>query len=160
MSYEPALGPVDFRKYFDEGLECNYCNAWRGTEDDATPDGNKEDPGFLCPSCGESVAHLPLNECLDQIIVGGESGPGARPFDIGWARHTVEQCKATDVACFVKQLGAWVMSSDGTDWIGHPGDTEATGNGLEIRWRIRLKDRKGGDMAEWPEDLRVRELIA
>lgn len=69
---------------------------------------------------------------LDWMIVGGESGPGARPFDIAWARNTIEQCKDAGVACFVKQLGANV---------GLP-----------------LKDRKGGEWEEWPEDMRVREF--
>jgi len=38
-------------------------------------------------------------------IIGGESGPGARPMELEWAREIVEQCKAQGVACFVKQLG-------------------------------------------------------
>jgi protein gp37 len=40
---------------------------------------------------------------LDWVIVGGESGPGARPCNVEWIRSIVEQCKAAGVACFVKQ---------------------------------------------------------
>jgi protein gp37 len=43
---------------------------------------------------------------LDWVIVGGESGPGARPFDLAWARSIVQQCQAAGVPVFVKQLGA------------------------------------------------------
>jgi protein gp37 len=43
---------------------------------------------------------------LDEIIVGGESGPGARPCDVEWIRSTVQQCAQAGVACFTKQLGA------------------------------------------------------
>jgi hypothetical protein len=43
---------------------------------------------------------------LDWLIVGGESGHGARPFDVAWARSIVRQCREAGVACFVKQLGA------------------------------------------------------
>lgn len=43
---------------------------------------------------------------LHWVIVGGESGPNARPCDVAWIRSIVEQCKAAGVACFVKQLGA------------------------------------------------------
>lgn len=39
------------------------------------------------------------------MIVGGESGPGARPFDLAWARSLVSQCRAAGVAVFYKQGG-------------------------------------------------------
>ena len=84
---------------------------------------------------------------LSWVIVGGESGPKARPCDIGWIRSTVEQCEAASVPVFVKQLGPRV-----TGQIQHP-DNE--GRGVIA---ARLADRKGGDMAEWPEALRVREF--
>jgi protein gp37 len=52
----------------------------------------------------------PLDTCndmaaphIDWCIVGGESGPGARPMNIEWARSLVGQCRAAGVACFVKQ---------------------------------------------------------
>lgn len=37
------------------------------------------------------------------VIVGAESGPGARPMELDWLRDIVDQCKAAGVACFVKQ---------------------------------------------------------
>ncbi len=43
---------------------------------------------------------------LHWVIVGGESGPGARPCDVGWIRDIVGQCRAAEVPVFVKQLGA------------------------------------------------------
>lgn len=70
---------------------------------------------------------------FEWVIVGGESGPKARPCDVRWVRDVVRQCKAADVAVFVKQLGA------------NPKCEEV------------IADRKGGDMSEWAEDLRVRE---
>ena len=42
---------------------------------------------------------------LDWVVVGGESGPGARPFDLAWAQHILKQCRVADVPCFIKQLG-------------------------------------------------------
>lgn len=71
-------------------------------------------------------------------IVGGESGPGARPMNVEWARSIVDQCRSAGVSCFVKQLGADPVWADGAF--------------------LNLRDRKGGDMAEWPTDLRVREM--
>ena len=82
---------------------------------------------------------------INQIIVGGESGPGARPFDVAWARQTIEQCKAAAVACFVKQFGAR------PHYPARPDCAPV---------EMALFDRKGGDMAEWPSELRVREFPA
>ena len=38
------------------------------------------------------------------VIVGGESGPGARPMEPQWARHLRDRCSATDTAFFMKQM--------------------------------------------------------
>ena len=81
---------------------------------------------------------------LDWVIVGGESGPKSRPFDVAWARLIVQQCQAAGVACFVKQMGA--------NWREH----SPNGDPGLIQWTTR--DRKGGDPNEWSEDLRVREF--
>lgn len=84
---------------------------------------------------------------LAQVVVGGESGHGARPMNIAWVRSIVGQCADAGVACFVKQMGAKPKQEVTAPMDGH-------------KWMrgIVLKDRKGGDMSEWPEDLRVREF--
>lgn len=79
---------------------------------------------------------------LDWVVIGGESGPGARPCDIGHIRTIVQQCRASQVPCFVKQLGSKPIYLPGT-----AGD-------LVCR---SIADKKGGDLAEWPADLRVRK---
>lgn len=81
---------------------------------------------------------------IDWVIVGGESGPGARPCDLAWIRSVKDQCKAADVRCFIKQLGSNIA----------PVCIE---NG-SVKERLFLKDRKGGDIDEFPEDLKVREF--
>jgi protein gp37 len=43
----------------------------------------------------------------DWVIVGGESGPRCRPFDVQWARLIRDQCKEVGVAYFLKQLGGY-----------------------------------------------------
>lgn len=43
----------------------------------------------------------------DWVIVGGESGPGARPMHPDWARSIRDQCQAAGVPFFFKQWGAW-----------------------------------------------------
>jgi len=93
---------------------------------------------------------------IDWVIVGGESGLGARPCDIAWIRSIVSQSKAAGAACFVKQLGAKPYEdADNGPAVRSWGDAKIQRNGACIQ--IHLADRKGGDMNEWPEDLRVRE---
>jgi protein gp37 len=153
ISYEPALGPVDF------GLElidpiAHYVHA-------------ADCPNYCDFACG---GYETSGGGIDWIIVGGESGSQARPFNVEWARSTMAQSKAAGVACFVKQMGS--KPSDRND-AGFEGETTTEWPlGAEISdlnredtevfqgklMRIHLGDKKGGDMAEWPEDLRVREF--
>ena len=84
------------------------------------------------------------------VIVGGESGPHARPCNVDWIRSIRDECFAEEVFVFVKQLGSRPFSP-------HPG----------IEWEkynpvydddLDLKDHKGGDPDEWPKDLRIRQF--
>ena len=50
--------------------------------------------------------HLDGLRKLNWIIVGGESGPGARPCELGWIEEIVNECHEAEVPVFVKQLGA------------------------------------------------------
>lgn len=91
---------------------------------------------------------------IDWVIVGGESGHGARSFHLDWARDILHQCRAANVPCFVKQLGSDPCSNDDRDPENSKENTRyALGT-------LLLKDAKGGDWSEWPEDLRVRQLPA
>ena len=89
---------------------------------------------------------------INWVIVGGESGPGARDCDAAWIRSIVAQCKAAGVAMFVKQLGSCPISI--SDHITYKNCDIHLPNGF---YRY-LNNRKGADPSEWPEDLRVREL--
>ena len=97
------------------------------------------------------------------VIIGGESGPGARPCDVEWIRSLVAQCKAAGVACFVKQLGASPFAKPSTiqGKIDFLKSAQSAGINLAVDVdgaHLILRDRKGGDPSEWPEDLRVREF--
>ena len=54
--------------------------------------------------CGDEDASC-WSRPIDWVIVGGESGTEARPMQIDWARALLNQCKQSDVAFFMKQLG-------------------------------------------------------
>lgn len=125
----------------------------------AEPDGR----GGLRRVAGTELYAEPLDLTgIDWLIVGGESGPGARPLKLEWARELVDACYAESdregdslrPAVFVKQLGARpVERFDGTATLRDRSTTNAYT--LEP---LKLRDRKGGDWTEWPADLRVREM--
>jgi len=50
---------------------------------------------------------------IDWVIVGGESGPGARPMNPAWVVDIRNQCQAASVAFFFKQWGGTVKSRTG-----------------------------------------------
>ena len=123
-------------------IEGRYLHCWNNVGRVITDDGR-----VLMTSGGSGTAWLWRHEDgrrLNWIIVGGESGPSARPFDVAWARSTVAQCKAAGTKCFVKQLGRFPVEYF-ADRVPAP---------------MRLNDKAGADPSEWPEDLRVQEFPA
>jgi protein gp37 len=117
-SCEPLLGPVDLGLAVCRQTAPSYRHGLTRTT------------VHLGGCCARALG----GAALRWVIVGGESGPGARPMDLAWARSLVEQCRVAGVAVFVKQLGrAW---------------SQAAGLGAG----------HGGDPAHWPADLRVRGL--
>lgn len=85
LSIEPLLGPIDLK------LECEGCAlCW------ASKDGNTK-----VGKCFEN------GRAIDWVIVGGESGPGARPMHADWARSIRDQCQLAGVPFFFKQWGEW-----------------------------------------------------
>lgn len=100
---------------------------------------------------------------IDWVVVGGESGSGARPLDLNWIKSIVQQCQAANVPAFVKQLGnrPWwdgVSTKAPPDHIYLEAGVVMSG---KVGWQFDLmRDKKGGDWNEWPIDLRVREFPA
>lgn len=103
LSVEPLLGPVDLGPWLSVEGDC-------GSSDDACP-----------------------RPAISWVVVGGESGPGARAMRDEWARDVVRQCLSAGVPVFVKQMG--------TVW--------AREHGLR---------GKADELDDLPEDLRVREF--
>lgn len=141
VSAEPLLGPVDFDVPWPPDFPL-------GTD----PNGDTFD-SLRFDDCN-SLA--PLGH-LDWVIVGGESGPGARGCDVAWIRSIKNQCQEAGVPVFVKQLGSrpFVVegSRDAQEWSASGASAVMDDCG-----GIHAKDKKGGDMAEWPADLRLREF--
>lgn len=135
LSVEPMLGPIDLSDGF-----------WRSGCD---------------PNCGDKCskdADCPMNlrSEIHWSIFGGESGPKARRCDIQWIREGVRQCREAGVAPWVKQLGSFCVTDEATP-DGWPAGTELVAGCMDEKL-VSLKDKKGGDPCEWPEDLRIREF--
>lgn len=67
---------------------------------------------------------------IDWVIVGGESGPGARPIHLDWVREVRDQCQSQGVAFFFKQWGGLRPKSsgrelDGREWNEFPARRQA-----------------------------------
>ncbi len=101
VSAEPLLGPIKLR---DDWLPtiCGLCNCEYGCN----------------PPAGG----------LDWLIVGGESGPKARPMHPDWARSLRDQCTAAGVAFHFKQWGEWAPAR----WRGPDGATHAFTGGMYL----------------------------
>ena len=130
LSIEPLIGPVDISRWLGPQSEGQWMNV---------------------VECGHRSSEYGIN----WVIVGGESGTNARPCDVAWIRSIVKQCRAAGVPVFVKQLGA--VPECRCDEGGWQRAADGTCNDNSCR-RVKLLDPKGGDPAEWTEDLRVREV--
>ena len=119
VSAEPLLGPVDLMGQTGSGCE--------GTGPAVTHH------GYSYPVDYGTEWDCEHEAGISWVIVGGESGPGARPMEIGWARSLVSQCAGFEVPVFVKQLGSVLGKEMGAG-------------------------PKGGDIDAFPEDLRIREF--
>lgn len=147
VSYEPALGPVDFTR-----IDAFKAPPWPGSlpGEPQTYLDTLRGVGLRPSNLGVSIETWTPQ--IHWIIVGGESGPRARPFDVEWARQTVRQGQAAGVDVWVKQLG--YRASDPANGIAGAGIVvPAEAAGLVS---LRLTDRAGADPAEWPADLRVQ----
>lgn len=134
LSLEPLLGPIDATAALQENHY--YCDI-SNDPDDPTP------------------AHR-CRPVADWVVIGGESGPGARPMRVEWAKSLIDQCKAEEVPVFMKQVGRWPSGDPDEFWTrGGVWQNKDETDGGPV-----LDSKKGGDPEEWPEYLRVREFPA
>lgn len=127
ISAEPLLGPIDL-------TPCN-CHG------DQTSGCARHNFGSLTDVQREARAlHFPG---IDWVIVGGESGPGARPMHPDWARGLRDQCTAAGVPFLFKQHGEYVEATEPV-----PSDRWLTGEGIthDEPWR---PDQIGAPAGKW-----------
>jgi protein gp37 len=88
VSVEPMLGPVDLKL------------------------ASQDDQARCVGSVGNGIQYK-----LDWVIVGGESGPKARPMHPDWVRALRDQCQKADVPFFFKQWGEWIADDYSFVWL-------------------------------------------
>ncbi len=115
LSLEPMLGPVDVSRWLPAEMHCSRC-SWRGkgteTIEYCIQCGDQAEKcacdyeselASRCPSCGDECFSWTDSAPLSGVIVGGESGPNARPMDQDWVRGVRNQCADAGVPFFFKQ---------------------------------------------------------
>lgn len=100
VSAEPLLGPIDFERVKLPQI-VNPLDALRGMT------WQQMNHGRYAGQRIYSGLVFGGDRGLDWIIVGGESGPDARPMHPAWVRSIRDQCAAASVSFFFKQWGEW-----------------------------------------------------
>ena len=122
LSMEPLLGPVEL------GLQ---CENW---SDDIVMD-----PETGAYECCKACDYTGIGNGIDWVIVGGESGPNARPMHPDWARSLRDQCQAAGVPFLFKQWGEWEPIDSWHPWDHRP------------QWGLRL-DGQEVPFDQWHDD--------
>lgn len=130
----------------DWGL--GWSNVWLGTSAGVQATWDERLPVLRSvPAAVHFISMEPMLEAVDVrplldvhgcdwIIVGGESGVGARPMKLEWVRDVRTACEERSVPFFFKQKGERLAKQMG------------------------CSHRKGEDPTEWPDDIRVQALPA
>lgn len=149
LSCEPLLERVELRRWINDPCNCMVPTM--------------EGAGQHAPKC--RTFQEPWG--IDWIIVGGESGPGARPMHPEWARSLRDQCIAARVPFFFKQWGAWLEieydresppgARDGERYLNLAGGHGFHGESV-VRLRVGRKQNNGRLLngREWNEFPSVR----
>lgn len=129
LSMEPLLGAVNLRSLeVGEGeLDALKADTWEQEIDrwrDTDEDWIEQFEDWYGVNLSDGLTG-PMHATIDWVIVGGESGPGARPMHPDWARSLRDQCEAAGVPFLFKQWGEWAPM---TESPVHPEATRLPGN--------------------------------
>lgn len=173
LSVEPMIGPVDLAPWLESIDHCRNC-------DEEYPAHPRND---VCPGCGQDQLITTWGEeqaeryrtserymdngpsladdgpQIHWVIVGGESGPGARIMHPNWARSVRDQCTAAGVPFLFKQWGEWdAVTAPGTEVLMArlPSDVRVSvGDGKTNHTRHRLVGKRAAgrllDGRTWDE---------
>lgn len=135
VSIEPMLGTINLRGWIEYSESCVNCG-----------DGSGSISGRCCDE-----PMLIENPSLDWVVLGGETGPKARPMHPDWVRSVKDQCKAAGVPFFFKHHGEWLHQSQfpiGASFRKLPNKNYI---GCELITRDSIIP-KNALVNEWPDD--------
>jgi protein gp37 len=113
LSLEPLIGPVTLL-------------PWVRRVNDDVKAAQDADPELTWENGDYPRFRWDTSKRIDWVIIGGESGPGARPMEREWAQDIVDVCRQYGVAVFVKQLGTVLGGK-------HHADIDTFPDGLRVR---------------------------
>lgn len=148
VSYEPALGPVDFSPWMPP-VVATWC------------DGGPESPEIrqLLFAAARGARHRDPDPVpgIDWIVAGGESGAQARPAHPDWYRAARDVCARGAVPFFFKQWGRWMVGKETTDnrfglplVYGDGATFDVASDGADIMLST-AEDHRGPPMRIWKE---------
>lgn len=138
LSLEPLLGPINARSALIE--DHYYC--------DVSDDPDDPTPAHRC------------SPAVNWVVVGGESGPHARPMHPDWARSLRDQCVSAGVPFFFKQWGEFVPLADRPEILSEENEHDIYRDRIKIRGVNRAGDRKTCAEDEGGEVVRVGKKAA
>ena len=105
-----------------------------------------------CEPLLADLGELDLSD-IDWVIVGGESGAGARPLHPDWVRNIQKQCQAQGVAFFFKQWGEWIPTGGEIikGNIGNPSEPEFVRKNAKYGKFIKNSKLDGKEYKEYPK---------
>lgn len=124
LSCEPLLGAVDVSRWLADVEDCPRCDGSASVPVDGG--------GMACPDCYDDVNGQGARtvQRIQWVICGGESGRGARPMHVAWARGLRDQCAESGVPFLFKQWGEWAPAP----------------------WRVPVADMGDGSLAQWKRE--------
>lgn len=110
---------------------------------------------FVTQRSGITGIDYTMLERIDWVIVGGESGHGARPMHPSWAKSIQQQCQEAAIAFFFKQWGNWKPKWAENDFE-YRSKVHTFPDGAQM---IRCNKKDGGNLLDGVSYLEFPEVV-
>jgi protein gp37 len=111
LSVEPLKENIELDL---SGIRCPSCGSVNVYQDNParTPAGT---PPYYCDDCGEWEGEEPA-KLIEWVIVGAETGPGAKSPEPEWVQSIINQCRDAGIPIFLKNNLNWPMKIQEYPW--------------------------------------------
>lgn len=132
LSCEPLLGPIEKLYHYLASNSIYKAEFWN----DGAFDLHERLDGSITATCKDGTVYEDGSD-IHWVIVGGESGPGARPMHPDWARDIRYQCERMEIPFFFKQWGAWLPDGQFDSFRGKSTTSIRDWGGLSLEGEFR-----------------------